>query len=139
MKIQVTTLYHDNDTHGTELSVHATEDDARDDAYRTAVSSWDNLDCFDGQHCGVSGCQGVLADPSRLSRDEATSVYFSHRSSESADIVSHDLDVPLTALFGDWVRRAQHEVDLSYTEPRDSSVFRTLIEELLARDTPHAA
>lgn len=139
MKIQVTTLYHDVENSG-ELTVHPNEDAATDAKYELTLSSWDNVFCLDGEDCDVPGCHGVPRDPSVLERDTAIDAYFSHRKEfEYAAIVTHEIEVPLVSLLGDWVNRAQHEVDRSYTEPRTLSACRALIEELLALDTPHAA
>lgn len=139
MKIQVTTLYHDIENSG-ELTVHPSEDAATDAKYELALSSWDNVFCLDGEDCDVPSCHGVPRDPSALERDKAIDAYFNHRKElEYANIVTHEIEVPLASLLGDWVHRAQHEVDRSYTEPRRPSACRALIEELLALDPPHAA
>jgi hypothetical protein len=144
MRIQVTTLYHDTDGGG-ELTVHPSEDAATDAKHEIAVSSWDNVFCPDGEDCDVEDCRGVPLDPSALDRDAAIDAYFSHRQAfESATVVAHEIDMPLPALVGDWVTRAQREVDLSYVDltytlSSKSSAFRALIEELLTLDIPDAA
>jgi hypothetical protein len=138
MKIQVTTLHHCTD-HGNDLTVHPSADAAQEAKYQLAVDSWDNLWCIDGSDCSVSGCQGVPLDPRVLDRDTAIVTYFGHRAAfEQADIDTFELDMPLATMAGDWVRRAQREVDLAYAHPRSSDGLRALIEELLSLDTPDA-
>lgn len=102
------------------------------------MSSWNNVFCLDGQDCDVAGCHGVPRDPRTLDRDEAIDAYFNHRAAfEHADIVTHDVDVPVMAVLGDWAARARHELDHAAHTPGDSAALRQLVEELLASDAPH--
>lgn len=139
MIVQFATLYHHTD-HGGELTVHPTEDAAADAKYDLAVSSWDNVFCLDGHDCGVAGCHGVPRDPKTLDRDEAIAAYFDHRAAfEHADIETHDVDVPVTAVLGDWAARARHELGHAAHAPGGCAVLRRLVEELLTSDRPHSA
>lgn len=115
MKTNVTILSSRNRP-DVEPTVYATEDDARDALYVEVASSWDNVFCLDGQDCGVPGCIGVPAAPDELDRDTAIRAYLNHRPEDRCDIIGHEVDIPFTALLGDWAARAQHAIDTSYAE-----------------------
>lgn len=136
MKIEITTLRYTTD-HESNLTVHGSEAAAKQEKFAIALSGWDNVWCADGEDCDVADCEGVPSDPAMLDPDEAIDTYFQHResSSEFAVIEPHEVDIPLSVLFGDWVQRVQDALTRWHIDPRVSAnTFVTLLEELLARD-----
>lgn len=118
MNLTLTALTHSH-RHGDGITLHLTEEAARDALAEIARLDWWEIRCR-GPQCPATGCTGIPANPATLDRDEAIAAYFAHQPDESYSITACDVEVDLSDAAGGLVSELRSALAQPVTEPSAS-------------------